>query len=404
MASFSYKAVTSQGKAAEGRLDAADSRAVVAQLRGMGLIPLSVEEATRAPAASAAPRFRLRRISRKDVLVFTEEFATLIRAGLPLDRSLTIAIELTSSAALKAVLQDVLRRVKSGQSLADSFGAHPKVFSRLHVNMIRAGEAGGVLDAVLDRLVEFERAAEELRSSVVTAMIYPALLTGVGLVSVGILMYFVIPRFAVIFEDLGTPMPPMTLFLLRFSEYTSRYWFIAIGALAAAVAGLRLWWRTPEGSRIRDRVLLRTPLVGETIRKIEVARFTRTLGTLMSSGVPLIAAVRIVQDIVRNQLIAEGISRIAEGAKRGEGVSKPMRAAGVFPALSVHLVEVGEETGRLDAMLLQVADTFEREVRQAVKGLTSILEPLMILVMALIVGVVVLSMLSAIFSINDVNF
>src|SRR5262249_23783886 len=294
-------------------------------------------------------------ITRKDILFFTEELATLVRAGLPIDRSLSITAELAAKPALRAIILDVLKRIKGGNSLAESLAAHPRQFNRLYVNMIRAGEAGGVLDVILERLVEFEQAADELRSYMIGALIYPALLTTVGLASVGILMYFVIPRFAAIFEDVGAAVPPATMALLRISEYSRNYWWVGLLSIGATVLFIRLWLKTPSGSRSWDSIKLKLPLLGPTLLKIEVARFAKTLGTLIASAVPLIAAVRIVQDIARNQLIAEGISRIADGAKRGEGVAKPMREAGVFPPPAVHLVEVGEETGRLDAMLLQVA-------------------------------------------------
>lgn len=403
MATFLYKAVNGQGKFAEGRLDAADSRAAAFRLQNMGLIPVSIEEPSkRGPGVLSKIRFQ--RVSRKDILFFTEELYTLVHAGLPLDRSLAITAELASKPALRAVVNDVLKQIKGGKSLAEALAAHPKYFSRLYVNMIRAGEAGGVLDAILERLVEFERSADEMKSYLVASMIYPCLLTAVGMASVGVLLYFVLPKFASIFKEVGAAVPPETLALLALSDFTRNYWWVVLGSLAVAAIGLRQWLRTPKGSRTWDAVKLRLPLLGPTVLKIEVARFARTLGTLTASAVPLIAGVRIVQDIAHNQILAEAISKIAAGAKRGEGVAKPMRDAGVFPALAVHLVEVGEETGRLDLMLLQIADVYDKDVKTSVKALTSIFEPAIILVMGLIVGTVVLSMLMAIFSINDIGF
>lgn len=403
MATFAYKAVNTQGRFSEGRLEAADSQAAAFRLQNMGLIPVSIEEPFK-PRASVLPRIQFQRITRKDILFFTEELSTLVRAGLPLDRSLSITAELAAKSALRVVILDVLKQIKGGKSLAEALAAHPKQFSRLYVNMIRAGEAGGVMDVILARLVEFERASDELRSYFVASLIYPCLLTGVGMVSVGVLLYFVIPKFAGIFKDVGAAIPPSTMALLWLSSFTRSYGWIILLGIAAIVVLVRSWMRTPQGSRIWDSVKLRLPLLGPTIVKIEVARFARTLGTLMASSVPLIAGVRIVQDIAHNQIVAEAISKIAAGAKRGEGVAKPMRDAGVFPVLAVHLVEVGEETGRLDTMLLQVADVYEKDVRTSVKALTSLFEPAIILVMGVIVGVVVLSMLMAIFSINEIGF
>ena len=403
MATFSYKAVNTQGRFSEGRLEANDARAAAFRLQSMGLIPVSIEEPSKR-AGSLLPKIELQRITRKDILFFTEELSTLVHAGLPLDRSLGITAELASKPALRRVIEDVLKQIKGGKSLAEALAGHPRHFSRLYVNMIRAGEAGGVLDVILARLVEFERNADELRSYLFAALVYPCLLTAVGLTSVGLLLYYVIPKFATIFEDMGAAIPPMTAALLWLSTVTRSYWWVVAGILIVTVFALKSWVRTPGGSRTWDAMKLRIPLLGPTVLKMEIGRFARTLGTLMASAVPLISGVRIVQDIAHNQIVAEGISKIAAGAKRGEGVAKPMRDAGVFPGLAVHLVEVGEETGRLDAMLLQIADVYEKDVRTSVKALTSVFEPAIILVMGIIVGAVVLSMLMAIFSINEIGF
>ncbi len=405
MGNFVYKAVNSQGKLAEGRMDAADTRSAAFRLQSAGLIPVSIEEqSTTGRLPSVKLRLPLQGVSRKDILFFTEELSTLIRAGLPLDRSLSITAELTTKPALRVVIDDVLRQIKGGKSLAEALAAHPKHFSRLYVNMVRAGEAGGVLNVILERLVEFERAADELRSYLVSSLIYPCLLSAVGLGSIGVLLYFVIPKFASIFAEVGSAIPPMTMALLWVSSATRSYWWIFAGCAAIAVTIFRTWKNTPNGARSWDSFKLRIPLLGATVLKIEVGRFARTLGTLMTSAVPLIAAVRIVQDIATNQIVREGISKIAAGAKRGEGIARPMREAAVFPGLAVHLVEVGEETGRLDSMLLQIADVYEKDVRTSVKALTSIFEPAIILIMGVIVGAVVLSMLMAIFSINEIGF
>jgi general secretion pathway protein F len=405
MATFRYKAVNAQGSFLEGQLEAVDTRSAAYRLQGMGLIPVSIEQPSfHRAGAGLASRLYLQRISRKDILFFTEELSTLVRAGLPLDRSLAITAELASKPALRAVINDVLKQIKGGKSLAEALAGHPKHFSRLYVNMIRAGEAGGVLDVILERLVEFERSADELRSFVLAALIYPILLTGVGMISIGILLYFVIPKFAAIFDDIGAVIPPETRMMLWVSQMTRSYWWVAALGMAAAIMAIRHWVGTPQGRQTWHAWKLKIPLLGPTVLKMEMARFARTLGTLLASSVPLIAGVRIVQDIASNTIVAQGISKIAEGAKRGEGVSRPMREAGVFPGLAIHLVEVGEETGKLDSMLLQVADVYEKDVKTSVKALTSVFEPVIILVMGILVGTVVLSMLMAIFSINEIGF
>jgi general secretion pathway protein F len=403
MAIFRYKAVNAHGAFSEGQVDALDSRTVVFRLQSMGLIPVSIEEP--AGLKSARPKkIYFQRVSRKDILFFTEELSTLVHAGLPLDRSLAITAELSSKPALRSVIYDVLNQIKAGKSLAESLAAHPRHFSRLYINMVRAGEVGGVLDVILSRLVEFERSADELRSYLISALIYPVLLTGVGAASIGILLYFVIPKFASIFEEMGAAIPPATVAMLWLSKMTRTYWWVALGSIAAVILAIRYSIRTPLGRRVWDALKLKVPVLGTTVLKMEMARFARTLGTLVASAVPLIAGVRIVQDIANNTIVSEAISKIADGAKRGEGVSRPMREAGVFPGLAIHLVEVGEETGRLDTMLLQVADVYEKDVKTSIKALTAVFEPAIILVMGIIVGTVVLSMLMAIFSINDIGF
>jgi general secretion pathway protein F len=402
LATYIYKAINAEGRFAEGKVDAIDTRGAATRLQSMGLVPVSIDESSE-KVRTAGRGVSLQWISRRDILFFTEEMATLVRAGLPLDRALSVTSELTSKPALRAVVLDVLKQIKGGKSLAESLAAHPKQFSRLYINMIRAGEAGGVLDVILERLAEFERSADEMRSYLVASLVYPCLLTAVGIGSVGLLFYFVIPKFAAIFTDLGVPVPPATQVLLTISTFTTSYWWVLLLMMVVGVFGFRSWVRTPKGSRLWDAFILRVPLLGATVLKAEVARFARTLGTLTSSAVPLIAGVRIVHDIARNQLVAEGIAKIAAGAKRGEGVARPMREAGVFPGLAVHLVEVGEETGRLDTMLLQIADVYEKDVRSSVKALTSVFEPAIILVMGVLVGAVVLSILMAMTSITDIG-
>ena len=401
---FAYKAVNKEGKHFDGLLEASDQLEAAFTVRSMGLIPLEIRAPRSKSSAFKLPRIRFERVTRKDLLFFTEELSTLVSAGLPLDRSLSITRELAPKRVLRVIIEDLLKQIKSGKSLAEALANHPKHFSRLYVSMIRAGEAGGVLAVILERLSEFERTADELRSYLTASLVYPVLLSAVGMGSLGILFYFVIPRFATIFEDIGAEIPASTMVLLTISDLTTSYWWAILAGLAIAVFVLRAWIATPSGSRYRDMMILKTPLLGPTLLKIEVSRFARTLGTLIGSAVPLIAGVRIVQNIANNQILSEAISKIADGAKRGEGVATPMREAGVFPGLAVHLVGVGEETGRLDTMLLKLADVYEKDVKTSVKALTAVFEPLIILVMGILIGTVVLSMLMAIFSINDIAF
>ena len=371
MATFRYKAVNAQGSFSEGQVDAIDTRSAAYRLQGMGLIPVSIEQPSFQRTGSGLfSKIYSQRISKKDILFFTEELSTLVRAGLPLDRSLTITAELASKPALRVVIHDMLKQIKGGKSLAEALAAHPKHFSRLYVNMIRAGEAGGVLDVILERLVEFERSADELRSYLVAALIYPILLTGVGMVSVGILLYFVIPKFASIFNEMGAAVPPATMIMLWVSQMTRSYWWLAAGGHCRFRCRYSLLDPDAKRRPYLGHLEVENSVAGPNVLKMEMARFARTLGTLLASAVPLIAGVRIVQDIASNMIVAEGISKIADGAKRGEGVSRPMREAGIFPASRFTWLKWEKKPGKLDSMLLQVADVYEKDVKTSVKALT----------------------------------
>lgn len=405
MSEFFYKATTLDGKLLQGSLDAADEKAVSERLQQMGYLPIQI--GTQAPVQGTAiawSMLRRNRVSRKHLLLFTRELSTLLQSGSPLDRSLTLLIELTDNPALKSVVREVSKDLKSGKSFSEALAAHPKVFPKLYVNMVRAGEMGGFLNEVCERLAQFLEASENLRTTIVNAMIYPALLTVVGIFSIVILMAFVIPKFTQIFQDMGRALPLATVILMNVSSFTTHYgWMVVIGLI------LLIWaWRqslqNPATRLAWDRGILRWPVLGDLFLKIEVARFARTLGTLLQSAVPMMQAFGVVREIVGNAALAQKLEAVGAGIKRGEGVAKPIRQAGLFPPLMTHLLEVGEETGKLDAMLLQVGDIYDGEVRTALKNLLALLEPSIILLMGLIIGMIVLSILSAILSINQVQF
>jgi len=404
MASFVYKASTYDGKVVEGTMDAPDGGAAALKLHEMGLLPIQVGTAG---AQTALTReidwpWKNRRIRSKDLLVFTSELHTLVKAGIPLDRSLAVLAQLAKSEQLSEVVADVLKEIKGGKSLSEALGKYPEIFPKIYVNMVRAGEAGGVLEEILARLTIFLETSENLRGYIVGALIYPALLSVVGLVSVTILTLFVVPRFATIFHDMKMPLPLPMLILSGFSSFISGFWWLVLLAIVLTVVSLRRFRASPEGRLAWDRWLLRIPMLGPVLKKVEVARFTRTLGTLLHSGVPLLEGMTIVREVIGNQGIASQIEPIRNGIKKGEGIGPPMRQSGVFPPLAMHLVEVGEESGRLDTMLIQVADVYDNDVRTSIKGLIAFFEPAMILVMGIIIGTIVVSMLMAIFSINDV--
>ena len=406
MGTFQYTATDRAAKIIQGSMEAADERAVVTWLRANGYYPIKIGQ----PGAVAEPGGGLVRLptrfgrapSTQDVLAFTQQLSTLLEAGMELDRSLAILLDLTDNQRFRSILRGILADIQSGSSFADSLAKHPRLFSRLYVNMVKAGEASGVLEVILSRLAGFLERAKAVRDEITSAMIYPLLLLLVGGGAVVVMMNFVIPRFAQIFADTKQIMPLPTRILLAISTFTTSYWWIFLGLIVVGWIALRAYLQTEQGRMRWDQWKLEFPLLGGLIREIEVSRFARTFGTLLQSGVPVLAAVSIVKETITNRVIAGAMSRLQEGAKRGEGISSPLRATGAFPSFSIHMTKVGEETGKLEEMLIKVADTYDERVRRTVKRLTSLLEPVLILSLGAIVGFIVLSMLLAIFSINEI--
>jgi general secretion pathway protein F len=401
MASFYFKAVASDGKPRAGTLTGETEKAVAAELRRQGLVPVYVG------VEPLKKGFRLRLPSlvlgrRRDVLFFTQELATLLKAGVPLDRALSITAELTERPGFRLIVLDVLRVLKGGKPLADSLGTHPEYFPDLFVNMVRAGEASGALAVVFERLSEFETSRDELRGYIISSMIYPVLLSLVGLGSVFVLMNFVAPRFAAVFEQSRMPIPVPTRIMLEASRWMQTYGWMLAGAVLIGAAGLHSYVRTAAGRLWWDTLRLRVPVLGSALRKAETARFARAMGTLVANGVALVQSIAIAGATLNNRKIAGSLESVARGVKRGEGIAGPLAKTGQFPPLAAHLLTVGEETGRLDEMFSRMAEIYERETRVAIRRLTSLFEPLVILVMGVLVGTLILSMLLAITSINEV--
>ena len=400
MTTFHFKAVAGDGKPRAGTIAAESEAAVARELRKQGLTPVYVGLQRKQSSGLKLPS--LVRGKRRDVLFFTQEISTLLNAGVPVDRALSITSELTERATFRYVVMDVIRVLKGGKSLADSLAAHPVYFSDLYINMVRAGEASGSLAPVFERLTEFERTRDELRSYIVSSMIYPALLMTVGFASIFVLMNFVVPRFAAIFQESRMKMPLPTKILLETSRYVQNYGWLAVGAALATALALYTYTRGKTGRLWWDSLRLRIPLLGDALRKAETARFARAMSTLVANSVPLVQAIGISGAILGNKRIAGCLEAVAQGVKRGEGVAAPLRRSGQFPPLAAHLLSVGEETGRLDQMFGRMADIYETDTRVAIRRFTSLFEPLMILVMGIVVGAFVLSMLVAITSLNEV--
>jgi len=397
---FHFRAVASDGKVRTGSISAETEKLVAAELKRQGLIPVYVGLDGKRGLEWKLPSFR--RGTRQDVLFFTQELSTLLNAGVPVDRALSITAELTVRPEFRSLVLDILRLIKSGKSLADALAAHPAHFSELYVNMTRAGEASGSLSQIFERLSEFERTRDDLRGYIVSSLVYPALLTLVGIGSIFVLLNFVVPRFAQIFSDPKMQIPTPTLIMLRTSEIVQAYWVPVAIALVVIIATFQAYIRTVPGRLWWDTFRLKIPLLGDALRKAETARFARAMGTLVAASVPLVQSLGISRGILGNRYIASALEGIAQGVKRGEGIAKPLERAGVFPPLAGHLLAVGEETGRLDAMFTRMADIYDGETRSSIRRFTSLFEPIIILVMGIMVGTLVLSMLMAITSINDV--
>jgi general secretion pathway protein F len=408
MPEYIYKAADSLGKVVEGVMSAPEEATLVSKLHTMGYMPIKISPSSTGQKLSLSMKFSVpipfSAISGADLLAFTQELSTLIKAGLPLDRTLSIMVEITGTEKLKKVVQEVLKDVRGGRSFSDALALHPRVFDRLYVNMVKAGEAGGVLDIVLERLVDFQQRSQQLKSTVLNAMIYPIILISVMAIVIIVMLMFVIPRFSMIFETMGKTIPLPTQILLSSSQFIQNFWWLILAVVIIISVIFQRYRNTEQGRLKWDTFKLKLPLLRDLILKIEVARFSRTLGTLINSGVPLLGALTIVKEVIKNVVVSNSISDISKGAKEGKGVSAPMRVVGIFPSLAMHMIRVGEETGKLDEMLIRVADTYDEEVQNTTKRFISALEPVLILVMALLVGFIVLSLIWAILGINDIAF
>lgn len=406
---FSYKAADQSGKIIQDTLDAVDEKTAVSSVQAMGYIPIRVTRAGKSKGLLSIDIFStlgslFSRVTGKDLMLFTQDLSTLLSAGIPVDRALSILANTSENEKMKKVVQDVLHIIHGGGYLSDAFSKHSNIFPKLYINMVRAGEAGGVLEAVLDRLGIFLETSQDLKDYVKSALMYPIFLVLVGGLSIIILMTYVIPKFSVIFSDMGGTIPLSTRLLLGASEMLRTYWWVLVACLIGTWFGIRKYIGTAKGRERIDKMKLKLPVINGMIQKLEVARFTRTLGTLIRSGVPILQALELVKDVVTNKIIADSLTTVQNRVKEGERLSRPLADSGVFPSLAVQMVTVGEETGQLEEMLLRVAENYEKIMKNMVKRLIGILEPAMILVMGVVVAFIVISMLMAIFSMNEIPF
>ena len=412
MAIFNYVAIDKDGKETKGRLEVNSNDEVVTQLRQKGLYPVSViEEKSKtaaapgttkdlregsAPAKGSVTSLSLGGVSQKQVTVFTRQLATLIGSGLPLVRALYV-LERQEKGVLKTTIRGLAEQVESGSSFSEALSKFPKAFPPLYVNTVKAGETGGVLELVLTRLAEFAEKSQKLNSRIKAALIYPALVLTMALSVLFFLITFIVPKFMQIFKEMNVPLPPPTRFLLFISSLMKERWFVGLGIIVLGIVTYTVLSKISATKLVIDRIKLELPVMGPLIRRIAIARFSRTLGTLLSSGVPILQSLMVAKDTTGNEVMARSIVNVHDSVREGETVAKPLLKAGLFPAMAVNMISVGEETGALDQMLLKIADVYDEEVDVTVTGLMSLLEPFLIIGMGLIVGFIVVSMFLPLF-------
>ena len=394
---FAYQGRTFQGGALSGDIEAPDRTAAVGELRRRQVFVTGIKEKAPQTGLRGGLRALGGGVKDKDLAIYTRQFSTMIDAGLPLVQCLTILSEQSESKSLRVVTSKSARDVESGSSLADALKRHPKVFDELYVNMVEVGETGGILDVVLQRLSGYIEKAAALKRKVKTAMIYPATIVSVAILVVIFMLTFVIPTFAKMFEGLGADLPLPTQIVIGLSNFVRRFVLLIIAAMVGIVLAIRYYYKTENGKTMIDTLLLKIPVVGMLIRKVAVARFTRTLGTLVSSGVPILEALRITARTAGNKIVEKAVMMTRANVTAGKTLAEPLKTSGVFPPMVVHMISVGEQTGALDAMLNKIADFYEDEVDTAVAGLTSLLEPVMIVFLGVVIGGLVIAMYLPIF-------
>jgi general secretion pathway protein F len=405
---YSYRAVSPAGDVSSGQLEAANESEIVDRLRDQGLLPMQIAQslgvAATGPRTAKSPRaslFSPKRVTRDNVLGITRELATLLRAGLPLDRAMELLITLAPSLPVAVMLQGIRDEVRGCKSLSQALDARRDVFSRFYVNIVRAGEAGGALGTVLQRLAETMERSKELRDSVRSALIYPTILIFVAVASVMVLLVFVVPQFQSTFAQAGKALPLPTQVVIVVGTFLRNWWWAALPAAALVVLWFRRRGRIPSVRRARDARMLRMPLVGDLIAKVEIARFARTLATLLANGVTLLAGLGIVRETMGNVVLSTALEGVTAKLREGKGFGRPLADTGLFPRLATQMILVGEESGRLEEMLARVADVYDREVATAIKRFLAVLEPVLILSLAVMVGGIVFSILLGVMGMSE---
>ena len=398
---FEYKAVSPSGETVRGTMEAASEALVIAKLQESGNIPLSTNAAGEGGFSLDSLSLKRRGMNTREVGQFTQQMSTLLGAGLPLDRSLQVLLELSENARVEQTVSAIRDQVREGGSLSDALDAQHGSFSRLYINMVRAGEIGGSLDTTLDRLADYMERSKDLKDSVISAMIYPIMLMVLAGGSLVLLLVYVIPQFTPIFEELGGDLPMVTKIVLAAGGVLQNFWWGLIGLTVLGVVLFRRMLANPEQRLRWDTWVLGTRWVGDLVSKMEIARLSRTLGTLLTNGVPLLSGLSIARNVMNNSLLRQSLEATTQEVKTGGGLAHNLAETGHFPRLALQMVSVGEETGQLDEMLLKVADTYDKEVRNTIDRLLAVFTPAVTLLMAVMIGTIVMSVLMAIMGINE---
>ncbi len=401
MAMFEYKAATGAGEVVDGVLAGASRASVIAELQSLGHVPIRVDEAAEAKPSKRSFEWRRPRVTADDVGDLTRELATLLNAGLPLDRALGILASLADNEALAAMLANVRERVKEGSTLADAMEAQDAVFSRFYISLLRAGESGGALDVVLVRLADHMERSKETRSALTSALIYPAILVVVAVVSIFVLLGYVVPQFTEMFDGVGRALPLSTRITIAVGEGLQAWGWVLVLLVVAGVVFMRRQLASPASAYKWHALVLRLPVAGAIVVKMEVARFAHTLSTLLHNGIPLLKALSIVRDTMGNLVLSRGIEKVTGGLKEGQSLADPLSEVPHFSSFAVHMIRVGEESGELEQILQQVAATFDRDTQVTIKRAMTLLEPMLILVLGVVIAAVIISILVAILSINE---
>lgn len=405
MAQFQYTALSSTGEKLTGVMEAANKDEVVLKLQEAGNLPIDAKPLdANSKFGAGGSFFQQKAMTDAEVLQFTQQLATLLGAGQPLDRALQILLDLPDSDKARKVISDIRESVRGGTSLANAMEQQHGLFSRLYLNMVRAGEIGGSLDDALTRLADYMERSQKLKSDVVSAMIYPALLLTMVLLAIGLMMVYVIPTFVPLFDDLDVEVPLITQIVLTSSEVAKKIWWMVILGVVAVAFFIGKWLQDPDNRRAFHNRLLKTKYIGALIAKLETARLSRTLGTLLKNGVPLLTAMSIAKKVVGNLAMASAVEEASKDVKTGGGLSVALSQSKLFPRLALQMIAVGEESGELDGMLLKTADVFDNEVKTTIDRLIGLLVPVVVMVMALVVGMVVLAILIPIFDlVNNIG-